>query len=147
MSSRTRCLLAAAGCLLAMTLAYFAGNSTGQEKRVTVPRLYELRTYTTHPGRLDALNARFRDHTMKLFEKHGMKNEMYWIPTDPKLKDNTLIYVVSHESQEAAEKSWAAFQRDPDWIKARDASEKDGKIVMKVERVYMTLTDYSPGGN
>ena len=144
MTSSTRCLLAAGCCLFAGALAIFAGNTTGQEKKVNAPRLYELRTYTTHPGRLDALNARFRDHTMKLFEKHGMKNEMYWIPTDPKLKDNTLIYVVSHESQEAADKSWAAFQKDPEWIKARDASEQDGKIVMKVERVYMTMTDYSP---
>ena len=140
-----RPLLALAGCLLACTLAYFAGVSTGQEKKLNAPRLYELRTYTTHPGRLEALNARFRDHTMKLFEKHGMRNEMYWIPTDPERKENTLIYVVSHASQEAADQSWAAFQKDPDWIKARDASEKDGKIVMKVERVYMTLTDYSPG--
>ena len=108
--------------------------------------IYELRTYTTFPGRLDALNARFRDHTMKLFEKHGMKNEMYWVPTDPKLKDNTLIYVVSHASEDAAKKSWDAFRADPDWIKARDASEKDGKIVEKVTSVFMTLTDYSPGG-
>jgi hypothetical protein len=82
---------------------------------------------------------------MKLFEKHGMKNEMYWTPTDPERKDNTLIYVVSHESQEAADKSWKAFGADPEWHAARDASEKDGKIVMKVERVYMTRTDYSPG--
>lgn len=107
-------------------------------------RLYELRTYTALPGRLDALNKRFREHTLKLFEKHGMKNEMYWIPTDPKLKDNTLIYVVSHESEEAAKKSWDAFRTDPEWIKARDASEADGKIVAKVESVYMTEADYSP---
>lgn len=145
MTTKIRFLAAAVAGLFLIALALSAGRTTGQEKKVNAPRLYELRTYTTHPGRLDALNARFRDHTMKLFEKHGMKNEMYWIPTDPKLKDNTLIYVVSHESQEAADKSWAAFQKDPEWIKARDASEKDGKIVMKVERVYMTLTDYSPG--
>ena len=130
--------------LLATTVAFIAGYSTGQEKKVN-PRLYELRTYTTLDGRLPALNKRFAEHTMKLFEKHGMKNEMYWIPTDPAKKDNTLIYVVSHESQEAADKSWRAFGADPDWIKARDASEKDGKIVAKVERVFMTLTDYSPG--
>ncbi len=145
MMSRTRCLLAAAGCLLAMTVAYFAGVSTGQEEKVNA-RVYELRTYTTHPGRLDALHARFRDHTMKLFEKHGMKNEMYWIPTDPKLKDNTLIYIVSHESEAAAKKSWDAFRADPDWIKASAASEKDGKIVANVTSAFMTLTDYSPGG-
>jgi len=109
-----------------------------------MPRLYELRTYTTLEGRLPALEKRFKDHTCKLFEKHGMKNGMYWIPTDPKLKDNTLIYVVSHDSQEGADKSWAAFQSDDEWKKVRDASEADGKIVAKVERVYMTLADWSP---
>lgn len=106
-------------------------------------RVYELRTYTTHPGRLPALNKRFREHTTKLFEKHGMKNEMYWVPTDPKLAENTLIYVISHESEDAAKKSWDAFRTDPDWIKARDASEADGKIVLKVEAVFMKKTDYS----
>jgi len=73
---------------------------------------------------------------MRLFEKHGMQNVMYWIPTDEKLKDNTLIYVISHASQEAAKKSWAGFISDPEWHTARDASEKDGKIVAKVEAVY-----------
>lgn len=145
MTFHSRILLAAAACVLACTLAYFAGTSAGQEKKVNA-RVYELRTYTTHPGRLDALNARFRDHTLKLFEKHGMKNEMYWIPTDPTLKDNTLIYVVSHESREAADKSWAEFRKDPEWIKARDASEKESKIVDNVSSVFMTLTDYSPAG-
>jgi len=124
--------------------AFAAGLSVGQEKKVNT-RLYELRTYTALPGRLPALHKRFAEHTLKLFEKHGMKNEMYWVPTDPAKKDNTLIYVVSHDSQEAADKSWKAFVADPDWLKARDASEADGKIVEKVERVYMTLTDYSPG--
>ena len=143
--TKNACYVAiAAGCLLACSLAYFAGTTTGQEKKVTAPRLYELRTYTTHPGRLDALNARFRDHTLKLFEKHGMQNEMYWIPTDPALRENTLIYVVSHESKDAADKSWAEFRKDPEWIKARDASEKDGPIVKGVVSVYMTPTDYSP---
>ena len=116
-------------------------TATAQEK--TVARVYELRTYTTHPGRLPALNKRFADHTLKLFEKHGMKNEMYWTPTDPKLAENTLIYIISHDSEEAAKKSWDAFRADPDWIKARDASEADGKIVLKVESVFMKKTDYS----
>ena len=107
-------------------------------------RLYELRTYTTHEGRLDALHQRFRNHTIKLFEKHGMKNGMYWVPTDEKLAKNTLIYVVSHDSREAAQKSWDAFRADPEWQKVRAESEKDGPIVSKVESVYMTLTDYSP---
>jgi hypothetical protein len=130
--------------LVVAAAAFAAGFSLGQEKKVNT-RLYELRTYTTLEGRLPALHKRFAEHTMKLFEKHGMKNEAYWVPTDPAKKDNTLIYVVSHDSQEAADKSWRAFQADPDWVKARDASEKDGKILAKApDRVYMTLTEYSP---
>jgi len=115
-----------------------------KKKEAAVPRVYELRTYTTVPGRLEALNKRFAEHTMKLFEKHGMRNEVYFVPTDPEKSKNTLIYIVSHESKEAADKSWAAFRADPEWIKARDASEADGKIVEKVESVFMTLTPYSP---
>jgi hypothetical protein len=125
--------------VVASVAAFAAGFSVGQEKRAA--RVYELRTYMTLPGRLPALHKRFAEHTLKLFEKHGMKNEMYWVPTD---EDNKLIYVVSHDSREAADKSWRAFGADPEWRNARDASEKDGKIVEKVERVWMKLTDYSP---
>lgn len=117
-----------------------ADDKEGQQ----TPMLYELRTYYTPEGKLDALNDRFRMYTMKLFEKHGMKNGMYWTPTDPERSKDTLIYVVSHDSPEAAKKSWDAFRNDPEWIKVRDESEKDGKIVAKVESVYMTLVDYSP---
>jgi hypothetical protein len=118
------------------------GTSVGEEKNMS--RVYELRTYTTLPGRLPALEKRFKDHTMKLFEKHGMKNERYWKPLDPALKDNTLIYIVSHDSMEAAKKSWDGFRNDPEWIKVRDASEADGKIVESVKSVYMETVDWSP---
>ena len=107
-------------------------------------RIYELRTYTTIDGRMPALQARFKNHTLKLFEKHGIRNEIYWTPLDDERKDNTLIYVVSHESRDAADKGWKAFGADPDWQKAREASEADGKIVSKVERVWLKPTDYSP---
>ena len=142
MSWRTNVLACSVMCGLVGVVAYSAGLSRGEEK--AAKRVYELRTYTTEPGRLPALHARFRDHTMKLFEKHGMKNEMYWVPTDEDLKDNTLIYVVSHASLDAAKKSWDAFRNDPEWKKVAAESEKDGKIVKKVEQHYMTLTDYSP---
>ena len=136
--------LAAVALVVVGVAAFAAGFSVGQEKKMS--RVYELRTYTTLPGRLPALHKRFAEHTMKLFEKHGIKNEMYWTPTDAEHKDNTLIYIVSHESEEAAKKNWAAFQADPDWIKARDASEADGKILAKApDKVFMTLTNYSPG--
>jgi hypothetical protein len=135
-----------ATALLAISLGSFAtGVSVGQSKQVN-NRVYELRTYTTLPGRLPALHKRFAEHTLKLFEKHGMRSEMYWTPTDDARKDNTLIYVLSHESQEAADKNWQAFQADPDWIEVRDASEADGKILAKApDRVFMRLTEYSPG--
>ena len=140
-----RVVLGAAVVLAVGLGAFWAGMSMGQEKKMNT-RIYELRTYTTLPGRLPALHKRFAEHTMKLFEKHGIRNEMYWILTDDARKDNTLIYLLSHESQEAAEKNWKAFQADADWIKVRDASEVDGKILAKApERVLMQLTDYSPG--
>ena len=113
-----------------------------KEKPKAATKLYELRVYHVLPGRMKAMNARFRDHTCKLFEKHGMKVIGFWQPVGPE-HDKKLIYILAHESKEAAEKSWKAFQKDPDWIKARDASEKDGKIVQKVESTYMNPTDYS----
>ncbi len=112
--------------------------------------VFELRTYYCHPGKLNDLHARFRNHTTKLFEKHGMKNVGYWQPTDAASKPgqpdkgNTLIYVIRHKSREAAQKSWDAFRKDPEWIKVRDASEKNGKIVDHVDAVYMDAVDYSP---
>jgi len=107
------------------------------------PRVYELRTYHCMPGRLEALKTRFRNHTTKLFAKHGMKNVGYWIPADAPDSQNTLIYIVAHESRDAAKKSWTDFNHDPEWKAVRDASEKDGKIVEKVDSVYMTPTDFS----
>jgi len=107
-------------------------------------RVFELRTYHCLPGRLEALKARFRDHTVKLFEKHGIQNIGYWVPQDEdKGKSTTLIYIVAHPNKEAAAKAWAAFRADPDWVKARTESEKDGKIVEKLESVYMDPVDFS----
>lgn len=106
-------------------------------------RVFELRTYTTSPGRLNALHARFADHTIALFERHGMTNIGYFVPQDAPLSENTLIYVLAHDSREAAKASWAAFVADPEWLKAREASISDGPIVIKVESVFMDPTDYS----
>jgi len=109
-----------------------------------IHRVFEIRTYTTEPGKLDALHARFRDHTMKLFEKHGMANIGYWTPADePRAKD-TLIYIIAHASRESAQKNWEGFLNDPQWAKVRDESEAGGKIVSKVESVYVNPTDFSP---
>lgn len=105
-------------------------------------RIYEMRIYYAPAGKLDALNARFRDHTVKLFEKHGMTNIGYWVPLDN--PDNQLIYILAYPSREAREKSWKTFNADPDWQTARKASEADGALVAKVEAVFLTPTSYSP---
>lgn len=105
-------------------------------------RLYEMRVYYAAPGKLDALNARFRDHTCKLFEKHGITNVAYLTPIDN--PDNKLIYFISFPSMEAREASWAAFGKDPAWQAARSASEADGKLLTKVENCFLKMTDYSP---
>ncbi len=103
--------------------------------------LYELRTYHTNEGKLDALHDRFRNHTMGLFEKHGMKNVAYWIPVD---QPNTLIYVLAHKDGDAAKASWQAFVADPDWQEVYKASIADGNLVKKIDNVFMNKTDYSP---
>ncbi len=121
---------------------YAAGVNEGEKKVKT--RVFELRTYHAAPGKMDALNARFRDHTAKLFEKHGMTNVGYWNPTKTEDAEKTLVYLLAFPSQEAAEKSWKAFRADPDWKRAREASEKDGRLVEKVESVFLKPTDYSP---
>ena len=110
----------------------------------TAARVFEIRTYYAFPGRLEALHKRFREHTMKMFEKHGMTNVGYWVPQDSPAKEATLIYVISHASREAAKANWAAFSADPEWKKISEASQVDGKIVEKVDSVFMDATDYSP---
>ena len=104
-------------------------------------RVFEMRTYYCHPGRLEALNKRFREHTNRLFVKHGMELVGYWMPID---KPDVLVYVLAYPSRDAATKSWAGFIGDADWKAAKSASETDGPIVLKVESVYMSPTDYSP---
>lgn len=118
------------------------GSATGFAQ--TANRVYELRTYTAPEGKLPELQARFRDHTMRIFEKHGMKNHGYWVPQDAPLKDHTLIYIISHESREAAKKNWSAFGADPEWQKVAKESQANGRILQGVVSVYMDPTDYSP---
>jgi hypothetical protein len=108
-----------------------------------VGRVFELRTYTCLPDRLPNLTTRFRDHTLKLFEKHGMQNVFYFTSIEKDNAQSKLVYLLAHKSEDEATKSWAAFRSDPVWIAARDASEKDGKIVEKVESVYMKPLGFS----
>lgn len=104
--------------------------------------LYELRTYYSPAGRLDDLHARFRNYTLKLFEKHGITNIGYWVPVDN--KDNKLVYLISFPSREAREKSWKEFGEDPQWKEVKAKTEAKGPLVTKVDSVQLTATDFSP---
>jgi len=106
--------------------------------------VYELRVYHTYEGKLDDLLRRFREHTMKLFEKHGIKNVAYWTPTDDPLKGKTLVYILAHPSREAATANWKAFGADPEWQSVKDKSEANGKLVEKIDSTFMVMTDFSP---
>jgi len=106
-------------------------------------RVFEIRTYTAPEGKLPNLQARFRDHTRRIFDKHGMTSIGYWVPQDAPDSQNTLIYILAHPSRDAAKKAWADFQADPEWQKVSAESQKDGRIVTKVVSVFMDPTDYS----
>ena len=106
--------------------------------------VYELRIYHAAPGKLVDLLARFREHTIKIFDRHGMKSVAYWTPLDDPEKSNTLIYVLQHPSREAAAANWKSFQDDPEWKSVKEKSEANGKLVEKVDSTYLALTDFSP---
>jgi hypothetical protein len=127
----------------AMMLSAASGmeaQSSGAKSEV----VYELRVYHANEGKLDALVARFRDHTDAIFKRHGMISLAYWLPTDEPLKGRTLVYILKHPSREAATANWKAFHDDPEWVKVSTASEVNGKLVEKVDSTYMKLTDWSP---
>jgi hypothetical protein len=109
-------------------------------------RVFEIRTYTAAEGKLDALKARFRDHTIKVFNKYGMVSIGYWTPLDGQttMPANTLVYILAHPSREAAAKAWASFGADPEWVKAKADSEAGGRLTTKVESVFVNATDFSP---
>jgi len=128
-------LFACLTVLLSVTLFSDQGNAMDD-------RLFEMRTYHANPGKLDALHARFRDHTVKLFEKHGMTNVGYWVPQDN--KDNVLIYVLAFPNEADRDQAWKDFLADEDWKAAYKASIEGGKLVGKIDSVLMQATDYSP---
>jgi hypothetical protein len=107
-------------------------------------RVFELRTYYPAPGKMKALHDRFRDHTNKLFEKHGMTIIGFWVPLDAREAEGKLVYLLAFPSKDAAAKSWEDFRKDPEWNKARTASEVNGKLVDRVESHFLKATDYSP---
>ena len=125
--------------IIGLSAGIFASSSAQETGKV-----FELRIYTATPGNLENLHARFRDHTIRIFENNGMKIVGFWSPTSEEDADDTLIYVLEHASQEAANASWQAFGQDQEWKAVSDASNANGPILAGVERRYMTATDYSP---
>jgi hypothetical protein len=107
-------------------------------------KVYELRIYHVVPGKLDNVIARFRDHTDKLFAKHGMKSVAYWTALDEPVKSSTFFYILEHPSREAAAANWKAFADDEEWKTVRAKSEENGKLLEKIDSTFLTLTDFSP---
>ena len=144
MMKQKRYLVAILG-LAVFGLGYAAGQFSAFESvaQAQGERIFEMRTYTAHPGRLDALNARFRDHTTRIFEKHGMTNVGYWTPQEAPLAENTLVYILAHDSRDAGQASWDAFRADPEWAQVAEESQRDGRIVESVDVLWLEATDYS----
>ena len=134
----TKILAALLPALLLMPLAAPADEPEGGE------RVFEMRIYTAAEGKLPDLMARFRNHTNYLFVKHGMDLIGYWTPTEGEGAGNTLVYILAHDSREAAKKSWAGFVADPDWKKAAAASRENGRLVAGIENQWLKATDFSP---
>jgi hypothetical protein len=134
----------------ASTAIFLAGMSAGSLLQSGVAHaqaakhVFELRTYTAPEGKLGELHARFRDHTLKIFNKHGMKSVIYLAPQDAPDSANTLIYILEHPSREAAKKAWADFAADPEWVKVAADSQVNGRLTSKVVSVFADPTDYSP---
>lgn len=119
-----------------------ATQARSWSQTATDSRVYELRIYEAAPGKLDNLIARFQNHTRALFAKHGMTNVGYWVPLHN--EQNLLPYILAHPSREVANAAWAAFRQDSAWIRARNDSERNGKLVNKITSVFMKPTDFSP---
>ena len=136
--------IAALLCLLVPAAGTLMGEPAPDAPAGTA-RVFELRTYTASPGKLDALNARFRDHTIALFKKHGMGVVGFWEPLDKEAgAGEKLVYILAHKSRAAAEASWKSFRDDPEWVKVKADSEMAGALTTKIESVFLAGTDYSP---
>ncbi len=140
--SRIRAVSAALGVFATgfLTGQLFDGGDAEAQGR----KVFELRTYTSPDGRLDDLLARFRNDTMRIFDKHGMENVGYWVPADAPASSNTLIYILAHDSRDAATKSWAAFREDPEWLAVRERTQANGPITTNVQSMFLESTDFSP---
>ena len=142
MERRTMLQGMGAGAILAAMAGGEAMGQTGGQ--TTADTVFELREYHASEGKLDALLARFRDHTDAIFKRHGIVSVAYWTPTDDPLKGKTLVYMLRHPSREAATANWAAFHDDPEWKSVAAASEVNGKLTTSIESTFLKLTDFSP---
>jgi spermidine/putrescine-binding protein len=129
--------------LLLAAILVLSGYAIGRASQPAPAHIYELRTYTAADGKLDNVVARFRDHTVRIFQRHNMKSVGYWVPSEGPMAGTTLIYILEHPSREEAAKNWKEFSADPEWQKAKAESEVNGRIVAKAESVFMMATDYS----
>lgn len=137
-----RILLESLSSLPLLSAALLAASQRSDAKQIST--VYELRVYHAAPGKLGELLARFRDHTTKLFEKHGMKIVAYWTPLDEPERGNMLVYILQHPSRDAATANWKSFQDDPEWKRVKEESEANGKLAEKIDSTFMALTDFSP---
>ena len=145
MATRKRFVLA--GVAVVFGAGFMLGSTTHgiqDAQAQSATRVFELRTYTAPEGKLVNLQALFHDHTMDLFERHGITNIGYWTPQDEPNSSNTLVYIIAHDSREAAAASWDAFRSDPEWQRVSRESQVDGRIVSNVESVFLDATDFSP---
>jgi hypothetical protein len=126
-----------------LSAALLAASQRADPKQAATT-VYELRVYHAAPGKLGELLARFRDHTAKLFEKHGMKNVADWTPVDDPERGNMLVYILQHPSREAATANWKSFQDDPEWKRVKEESEANGKLAERIDSTFMALPDFSP---
>ena len=130
--------------IIVAAVLLLSGFAVGRASQPAPSHIYEMRTYTANEGKLDALNARFRDHTRRIFERHNIKSVGYWVPSEGPLAATTLIYILEHPNREEARKNWAAFGADAEWQKVRADSEANGRILAKPpESVFLNATDYS----
>ena len=138
----TRTLVESLSSLPLLAAALLAASQRDPKQAETM--VYELRVYHAAPGKLQELLARFRDHTTRLFEKHGMQILAYWTPVDEPEKDNMLVYILQHPSREAARANWESFQYDAEWKRVKEGSEANGKLADKIDSTYLAITDFSP---
>jgi hypothetical protein len=141
---RRRTLLQALPVATLLPASLWAAQKDDANPAQAATSVYELRVYHAAPGKLTDLLSRFREHTINLFDRHGMKSVAYWTPLDEPERSNTLIYILQHPSRDAAAANWKSFQDDPEWKSVKDKSEANGQLVEKVDSTFLALTDFSP---